>query len=54
MIPLFLYALFAGLMGFCIHKKWYGGASFAGAMLVWMLLVQVLMAYMSRPNVFNN
>jgi len=49
MVPLFLYALFAGLLGLCIHKKWYGGAAFSIAMIVWMLLMQCIMAYMTHP-----
>jgi hypothetical protein len=49
MTPLIIYAFFAGIMGFCIHKKWYGGAAFAGAMLIWMMLMQLIIAYSLHP-----
>ena len=49
MTPLLIYALFAGLMGVCIHKKWYGGAAFSIAMLIWLLLIQGIIAYALHP-----
>lgn len=40
-----IYALFAGLLGFSVHKKWWGSAAFAVAVLVWMLTMQLIIAY---------
>jgi hypothetical protein len=46
MTPLLFYAIIAGLGGYSIKKKWWGGAAFCGAMLVWLLLMQCISAYM--------
>ena len=47
MTPLLMYAAFAGGMGWGIHKKKWGVAAFFGAMLVWMIIVQLSVALMS-------
>ncbi len=41
MLPLLMYAAFAGGMGWSIHKKNWGAAAFFSAMLVWMLIIQI-------------
>jgi hypothetical protein len=52
MTPLLLFSLFAGAMGFSIHKKWWGATAFFIAMLVWMLVIQVTIAITLIPH-FN-
>jgi hypothetical protein len=47
MTPLILYALFAGGMGWSIHKKKWGFTAFFGAMMLWMIIVQIAIAMMS-------
>jgi hypothetical protein len=47
MTPLLMYAAFAGGMGWGIQKKKWGVAAFFGAMLVWMIVVQLAVALMS-------
>ena len=49
MNALTLYALFSGLLGLSVHKKWWGGAAFAAAMLVWMIVVQFCLAMTLVP-----
>jgi hypothetical protein len=49
MTPFILYALFAGLFGLSIHKRWYGIAAFAVCLIVWMLLMQCIIAYAMHP-----
>lgn len=48
MIPLLMYAAFAGGMGWSISKKKWGAAAFFGAMLVWMIVVQIAVALASH------
>lgn len=52
MTPILLYALIAGGMGYAIHRKKWGIAAFCGAMLVWLLLMQCVIAY-SMHGVIN-
>lgn len=47
MTPLLMYALFAGGFGWSISKKKWGFTAFFGAMLVWMLLVELCMTLLS-------
>jgi hypothetical protein len=47
MTPLLMYAAFAGGLGWGIHKQKWGVAAFFGAMLVWMIIVQLAAALMS-------
>ena len=49
MSPLLFYAIMAGLMGYSIHKKWWGLAAFAVAMIAWILALQFIAAYMLHP-----
>jgi hypothetical protein len=49
MSPLLFYAIIAGLMGFSIHKKWWGGAAFCLAMLIWVVVIQLIQAYLMHP-----
>ena len=44
MSPLFLFALFAGLGGYSIHRRWWGAAAFSGAMMLWMVVIQICIA----------
>jgi len=46
MTPFLFYTAMAGLLGYSVYKKWWGITAFAGAMLVWLMLVQCIMAYM--------
>jgi hypothetical protein len=48
-MPFFIFAALAGIFGFCIHKKWYGGAAVAGSIMIWMMLMQVIIAYSMHP-----
>jgi hypothetical protein len=50
MVPLFLYTALSALLGFSVHKKWYGVVAFAGCMLVWLILMQLIMVYMLRAS----
>jgi hypothetical protein len=47
--PLILYALFAMLLGLSVHKRWWGGAVFALAMLIWMIVIQLCYAITLHP-----
>ena len=44
MVPLLLYALIAGGMGWSISKKKWGIAAFCGSLLAWMLVIQIIQA----------
>jgi hypothetical protein len=52
MTPLLLYALFAGGMGWSIHKKKWGATAFFAAMLIWMCINQIAIAISMRPVAF--
>jgi hypothetical protein len=49
MTPILLYALIAAGLGWSIHKKKWGIAVFCGAILVWMLAMQLIIALSMRP-----
>lgn len=49
MVPLFLYAAFAGGMGWAINKKKWGLTAFFAAMLLWMCINQIAIAISMRP-----
>lgn len=49
MSPFLLFTAFAALLGFSVHKRWWGSVAFAIALLVWLMLIQVLSAYMLHP-----
>jgi|HubBroStandDraft_1064217.scaffolds.fasta_scaffold192783_2 hypothetical protein len=46
MTPFMMYMAAAALLGFSVYKKWWGITAFAGCVLVWMLLMQAVIAYM--------
>lgn len=43
------YAVFAGCAAFALHKKRWGWFFFACAGLVWLLLMQCILAYATHP-----
>jgi hypothetical protein len=45
MTPILLFALIAGIAGWSLHKRWYGVTYFCTALLIWMLLMQMIIAY---------
>ena len=49
MVPLILYAAFAGGMGWAISKKKWGATAFFAAMLIWMIVNQFAIAISMRP-----
>jgi hypothetical protein len=49
MTALMFYAIFAGLLGWSTHKKWWGVAAFALAMVAWMIVIQVCTAISLHP-----
>jgi hypothetical protein len=49
MTPILLYTLIAAGLGWSIHKKMWGIAVFCGAMLVWMLVMQLIIAISMHP-----
>ena len=48
MTPFLLYTALSALFGVSVYKKWCGITAFSASMLVWVMLVQVLMAYMLK------
>ena len=48
-MPILVFAAFAAGFGFCIHKKWYGGAAFLGSIMIWLMLMQCIIAYSMHP-----
>jgi hypothetical protein len=52
MSPLILYALFAGGLGWAVHKKKWGATAFFVAMLIWMMINQIAIAISMRPVAF--
>lgn len=49
MTPILLYALIAAGLGWSVHKKWWGVAVVCGSLLVWMLVMQLIIALSMRP-----
>jgi hypothetical protein len=54
MMPLLMYAAFAGGMGWAITKKKWGLTAFFGGMMLWMMLIQLCMAIMLSHGSFSN
>jgi len=54
MSPLLFYALIAGGFGWSIHKKKWGLVAFTGALLVWILTMQIVIAMMSHSQLFSS
>ena len=48
-MPLIIYTITAGLFGWSIQKKRWGLSAFFAAMLVWLLLMQCIIAYSLHP-----
>jgi hypothetical protein len=44
-VPLLIYALIAALLGWSIHKRHWGVSAFALSLLIWLLLMQCIIAY---------
>lgn len=52
MNPLTIYAVIAGLTAYALHKRKWGFFFFGCASLTWLLLIQIIAAYMLHGN-FN-
>lgn len=48
MTPFLFYTAMSALLGVSVYKKWWGITAFSASMLVWMIVVQCLMAYMLK------
>ena len=48
-MPVLLYLLVAAGLGLSIHKKKWGIAAFCGAFMLWLLLMQCIIAYSMHP-----
>jgi hypothetical protein len=48
-MPVLLYLLVSAGFGFAIHKKKYGWVAFCGATMIWLLLMQCIIAYSMHP-----
>jgi hypothetical protein len=46
MTPFLFYVVASALLGVSVYKKWWGITTFAGCMVIWMLLMQCIIAYM--------
>jgi hypothetical protein len=43
--PLELYAVIAGLTAYALHKRKWGWVFFGCALLLWLVLMQIVIAY---------
>jgi hypothetical protein len=43
-MPIEIYALFAALAAFALQKRWWGLFFFCASILVWLLLMQIVIA----------
>jgi len=50
MIPLLFYAVISACAAYSLHKKRWGWLFFACSLLAWIILMQLLFAYMMHGN----